>query len=135
MRRIIPFMFLWLVLGACNSSTQPSAKYEEKKATLGDMERDSPQKFLKISGSSHGNLVNQTVVQGEIINKATLVTYKHITIRITFLDNEGAVIQKQKEVIDDEVKPGSIDDFKIKTEHVKGVNSVTLEIVDAVAEK
>ena len=80
------------------------------------------------------NLVNQTVVEGEIVNKATLITYKSIQIQVTFIDKEGSTIEKQKHTIDDEIKPGSSDDFKIKVSHVKGANSVTFQVLDAKAE-
>ncbi len=137
MTRLITILFLPLMLLACNSANnqRPPAKYEEKKASLEEMERDNPLKFLKITGSHHGNLLNQTVVEGEITNKATLVSYRNIQVQISFHDKDGAVIEKEKEILDDLVKPGSTNDFKIKTSHVKGANSVTLDITGAVPDK
>lgn len=135
--RILPILFFQLVFMACNSGTnqRPSAKYEEKKASLEEIERDSPLKFLKITGSHHGNLLNQTVVEGEVTNKATLVSYKNIQVQVSFHDKDGAVIDKEKEILDDVVKPGASNDFKIKTGHVKDANSVTLDIISAIADK
>ncbi len=136
MKNITALLFALILFVACNSGEQhPSAKYEEKKASLEDMERDSPLKFLKITGSHRGNLLNQTVVEGEITNKATLVSYKGIQVQISFLDKDNAVIEKQKETLDETVKPGSTTDFKIKTSHVKGANSVTLSIIAAAVDK
>ena len=136
-RQIIPLFFFQLVFVACNSGTnqQPPARYEEKKASLEEIERDSPLKFLKIGGSHHGNLLNQTVVEGEVTNKATLVAYKNITVQISFLDKSGSVLEKEKDVLDDIVKPGSSTDFKIKTGHVKDANSVTFDIISATPDK
>ena len=134
--RIIAVLLFFATLSACESGEQhPPAKYEEKKASMQETESTSPLKFLRITGSNHGNLLNQTVVEGQVTNKATLVTYKSIQVRITFLDKDGAVIDKEKDVLDDEVKPGATIDFKIKTGHVKGVNSVTLAVLGAVAEQ
>ncbi len=126
-----------LLIAGCNSANNqhPSAKYEEKKASMADMEKDSPLKFLKISGSHRSNLINQTVVEGEVVNKATLTTYKDIKLQFTFLDKEGGTIEKQKHNLDEEVKPGATADFKIKVKHVKDATSVTMDIVDAVADK
>ncbi len=136
MRNIIAILFVAVVFASCHSGEQqPSAKYEEKKATLEDMERDSPLKFLRVSASHHGNLLNQTVVEGEIANKATLVSYKSIQVQVSFLDKDNAVIEKQKETLDEIVKPGTSSDFKIKTSHVKGASSVTIDIIAAVADK
>ena len=136
MKHLLGILFVALLLGSCGSGSnpKPTAAYEEKKTSLADMERDSPARFLKISGSNRNNLVNQTVIEGEIMNKATLITYKSIQIQVTFIDKEGSTIEKQKHSIDDEIKPGSSDDFKIKTSHVKGANSVTFQILDAKAE-
>jgi len=137
MRNALIVIFLSVLFSACNSANNqhPSVQYEEKKASLSDMEHDSPLKFLKVTGSHHGNLLNQTVVEGEVINKATLTSYKNIKVQITFHDKEGAVIEKQKDVLDEVVGPVSSIDFKFKVGHVKGTNSVSFDIIDAVADK
>lgn len=127
-----------LSLFACNNSSnsqRPSSKYEEKKASLEEMEKESPLKFLKISGSHRRNLVSKEVVEGEVVNKATLTAYKNIKVQITFLDKDGGTIEKQKHTLDDDIKPGSTIDFKIKVGHVDEASSVSLDIVDAVADK
>ena len=137
MTKLITILSLPLMLLACNSANnqRPPAKYEEKKASLEEMERDSPLKFLKITGSHHGNLLNQKVVEGEITNKATLVSYRNIQVQVSFHDKDGAVIDKEKEILDDVIKPGATNDFKIKNSHIKGANSVTLDITGAVPDK
>ena len=138
MKQVGIFMLLCFVIAGCNSganSQRPSTQYEEKKTSIADMERESPLKFLKISGSHRSNLINQTVVEGEVANKATLTTYKNIKIQLTFLDKEGGTIEKQKHAIDDEVKPGTTADFKIKVKHVSEAVSVTMDVVDAEADK
>ena len=127
-----------MVFASCETAntTHPSVKYEEKKQSLVDMERDSPLKFLKVKGDFHRNLVNQTVVSGEIINHATLVSYKNMRLEIIFKDKEGAVIEKQKELLDQVIKPNSVEDFKVKLGHVKDASTVVVDIVDAaVADK
>ncbi len=136
MKNLIAVSLLSLTAISCGPKNQkPSAQYEQKKASLEDMERDSPLRFLSVSGSHRGNLVNQTVVEGEITNKATVVSYKNISLQIKFLDNEGSVIEKQKKVLDETVKPGAAIEFKIKTSHVKGANAVNIDITDATADK
>jgi hypothetical protein len=135
--RVFSFVLLLWVFAACNSANNqhPSTKYEEKKSSLEDMERDSPLKFLKVTGSHRNNLLNQTVLEGEITNKATLVSYKNIALLITWHDKDGSVLEKQKKVLDEVVKPNSTSDFKIKTSHVKGATSVTFDITAAIPDK
>lgn len=137
MKVIVALVVASLVFSACNSANNqhPSARYEETKTSLKETELNSPLKFLKVKGDFHGNLVNQTVVEGEIFNNATLVSYKDIQLQIVFKDKEGSVIEKQKQVIDDVVKPNSSNDFKIKISHVKQASSVSVDIVGAVADK
>lgn len=121
---------------ACNDhDTRPPAKYEEKKASLSSMEQDSPIKFLKVTGSVRGNLMGQTVVEGDISNNATLVTYKNIQLQLSFKDDNGKTIDKQKYVVDDVVKPGASVDYKLKVKHVKGVSAVSVQVMDAEIEK
>ncbi len=138
MKYLLPLAIVAAVCTAsCNSanSSRPSAKYEEKKASMEEMERDSPLKFLKISGSHRRNLVSKEVVEGEVQNKATLTTYKNIAVQITFMDKEGGTIEKQKHTLDEAVGPNSTEEFKIKVSHVKDASSVSLDIVSADADK
>jgi hypothetical protein len=137
MKKLVGLALLSTMFFACNSANnqQPSTKYEEKKASLGDIEKGSPLKFLKVVGSHHTNIINQAVVSGEITNTATMATYKNITLQISWLDKDGAVIEKEKQVLDDLIAPGATSDFKIKTSHVKGTESVTVDIISAVADK
>ncbi len=125
-------------LAACNNGANnqhPSSKYEEKKASIGEMEQESPLKFLKVTGEFRNNLINQTVIEGEVANTATLTTYKNIEVQVNFKDKEGASIEKQKHTLDDVVKPGTTTDFKIKVSHVSEAESITIDIVDATPDK
>ena len=138
MKNIAIIAILCLMLSACSDSANnqhPSSKYEEKKASIADMEKESPLKFLKVTGSFRNNLANQTVIEGEVSNKATLTSYKNIEVSVNFKDKEGSSIEKQKHTLDENVKPGETTDFKIKVSHVKDAESVTIDIVDATADK
>lgn len=137
MRYVTLCLFLAVTFNACDSANnqRPSTNYETKKTSLEEIERDSPLKFLKITASHRNNLVNRTVVEGEVANKATLVAYKNIEVTIRFLDKEGSEVEKQKHVLDDVVKPNSTIEFKVKTGHVKGAESITADITGAVADK
>ncbi len=140
MRRLHALVLIPLFAGAlaCNNSSSnqhPSVRYEEKKTSLKDMEYANPLQFLKIKGDFHGNLVNQTVIEGEITNNATLVSYKDIMVQIVFKDKEGSTIERQREKLEDVIKPNSTVEFKIKTGHVKGVEEVIVDIVSASAQK
>lgn len=135
MKCTLVFALFIVLFASCDSANNqhPSAKYEEKKKSLEVMEKESPLKFLKVKGDFHHNLVNKTVVTGEITNNSTLVSYKNIELRIIFKDEAGSTIEKQKQMLDEEVEPNSTIDFKVKTSHIKGASSVDVDIVSATA--
>ena len=137
MKRIFLFVACSIMLFACGTANEqhPSTQYEEKKASLKDIEAGSPLKFLKVTGEQHNNLLNQTVVSGEVINNATLVSYKGVDLLLIFKDDDNKVIEKQKQTLDDVMKPGSATEFKLKLSHIKGASSVVVDITSAVAEK
>ena len=138
MKNLIILSIACLTLGACNNganSQHPSAAYEDHKTSIADMENESPLKFLKISGSFRNNIINQTIIEGDVVNNATLTTYKNIEVSVNFKDKEGNSVEKQKHTLDESVRPGETSNFKIKVKHVKEAESVTIDIVDAVADK
>jgi hypothetical protein len=137
MKKLILVPVLALLFTECKSanSQHPSAQYEEKKASLSDMEHDSPLKFLKVTGSHGGNLLSQMIVEGEVTNKATLTSYKNVKVQLTFHDKTGAVLEKQVDVLDEVIAPNSSIEFKYKAGHIKGAGSVSLDIIDAVTDK
>ena len=137
MKHLLAFVLFFMLFQACDTANEqhPTVQYEEKKKSLKEIETGSPLKFLKVKGSFRNNLVNQTVVEGEIMNNATLVSYKDMQLQMVFRDKEGAVILKQKQLIEDVVKPNSSNDFKLKLSHVKGAHSVSVDITGASVDK
>ncbi len=133
MKSLYSLTLICLILSACDSanSSHPSVQYEEKKKSLRESETDNPLKFLKVKGSLRSNIIGQTVVEGEIINNATLVSYKNMKLQIIFKDADGSVVEKDSKVIDDVVKPNSTDNFKVKLSHVKGASTVLVDITGA----
>lgn len=138
MKPVFALAIVSLLILSCNQAAnkeRPSAQYENKKASLADMERENPMKFLKVNGDSHVNLINKEVVEGTISNQATLAAFKDIEVQVIFKDKGGSVIEKDTRVVNDVVRPNTTVDFKLKMKKPKGVASVTLDITGAVAEK
>ena len=133
MKHLLSLALFIMFFSACDTanSSHPTVQYEEKKTSLKESEKNSPLKFLKVKGSFRSNIVHQTVVEGEITNNATLVSYKNMQLQIVFKDKDGNVIEKEKELIDDVVKPNSTDDFKVKLGHVKDASTVSVDITGA----
>jgi hypothetical protein len=134
MKRTLYIALIAVAAVACNSanSERPSDKYEEKKKSLEETERENPLQFLRIEGD---NLLNQEVVEGEITNKATLASFKDVEVRITFKSSSGSTIEKAIKTVNDVVKPGKTVSFKFKMKKPKGTASVAVDITGATADK
>lgn len=137
MKRTLYIALMAVATVACNSanSERPSDKYEEKKKSLEQTERENPLQFLRIEGDNHVNLLNQEVVEGEITNKATLASFKDIEVRITFKSSSGSTIEKAIKTVNDVVRPGKTVSFKFKMKKPKGTASVAVDITGATADK
>ncbi|HLO70776.1 MAG TPA: hypothetical protein VK167_07905 [Flavipsychrobacter sp.] len=137
MKRTLYIALMAVATVACNSanSERPSDKYEEKKKSLEETERENPLQFLRIEGDNHVNLLNQEVVEGEITNKATLASFKDVEVRITFKSSSGGTIEKAIKTVNEVVRPGKTVSFKFKMKKPKGTTSVVVDITGATADK
>jgi uncharacterized membrane protein len=139
MKHLLIVFILAAFCSACGTSAndeKPSVKYEEKKKSLEETERDNPLQFLKMTnGNNHSNLVNKVVIEGQISNIATLVSYKDIEVKITIKDAQGSVIEKDTKTLDMTIRPGNTQTVKIKVKRPKGTNSVIYDIIGATAVK
>lgn len=125
-----------ILIISCNNQNNDSKskdQYKSSKLTIEQIEQKSPLRFLEVAGKDKHNLIGQTVVKGEIINKATVVTYKDISVSIKFISKTGAVLEEDEEVIYEEVKPGSNINFKSKFFAPKGTEDVKMKIMKAVS--
>jgi hypothetical protein len=106
-------------------------KYTKSKLTVAEIEKKNPVRFLEVTGKDKHNLIGQTVVKGAITSKATVAVYKDISVSISFIDKSGVVLEKDEEVINEEIKPGTTINFKSKYFAPKGTNDITMKIIGA----
>jgi hypothetical protein len=140
MKKIIPALILAsFVFAACGGDEKAKDekgkdKYEQTKETLGETEKKNPKRFLSVEGHDKKNLLRQTVIKGTITNKATVATYKDVDVEISFYSETGTLLEKDHEVIYENIAPGSNADFKSKYFAPKGTDSVALKIIGAKTE-
>lgn len=135
-KNLLLSLFTLIFITACtNQKTEKKSndQYKKSKLTIAQIEQQNPLQFLEVEGKDKHNLIGQTVVKGEISNKATVVTYKDISVSIQFISKTGAVLEEDEEVIYDEVKPGSNINFKSKFFAPKGTEDVKMKIIKAVS--
>lgn len=129
---LVTFLAISL-LNACQGKKDAKGKdsYEQTRESLESIEKKNPVRFLSVSGNSHRNILGQTVVKGTIRNKASVVTYKDIDVKLSFYSKTGALLEEDHEVVYESVAPGKEEDFKSKYFAPKGTDSVALKIVSA----
>ncbi|CAN5388505.1 hypothetical protein BH10BAC2_BH10BAC2_44450 [soil metagenome] len=124
-----------LLLSSCAGSEKKpdEATYTEQKESLEVTEKKHPLKFLSVTGDDKKNLIGQTVVRGTIYNKATVVAYKDVRVKMLCYKN-GKMVEEHEDVIDEVIKPGTEKDFKTKYRLPKGTDSIYLSVMSASAD-
>lgn len=105
--------------------------YEKGKVTLQQTEQKSPVNFLIIEGENKKNIIGQTVIKGEITNNAKIVSFKDVEIKLSFFSKTGALLEEDREVVYETIKPGNSKKFKSKYYTPKGTDSVKFKIITA----
>lgn len=126
---------LGVALFACTSTEEKEKKnkdkYEDSKLSLEEVEKQSPLQFLSVAGSDKKNLLGQTVVKGKVSNKAKMVTYKDVDIKLFFYSKTGTLLQEDQEIVYESVAPGATVSFKSKYFSPKGTDSIAMKVVSA----
>lgn len=126
---------LVVVLAACTSSEEKEKnsqdKYESSKLSLEELEKQSPLQFLSVAGNDKRNLLGQTVVKGKVTNKAKMVTFKDVDIKLFFYSKTGTLLQEDQEIVYESIAPGATVNFKSKYFAPKGTDSIAMKVVSA----
>jgi molybdopterin converting factor small subunit len=123
-----------LFFGACKSKVDEKKitdNYEKGKLTVAEIEQRNPERFLVVNGRDKRNLLGQTVVKGNIINNAKMVSFKDIDIKLTFFSKTGALLEEDHDIIYETLAPGEGKSFKTKYFAPKGTDSVALKVITA----
>lgn len=136
MKNILILLFAFPILFASctnekkyNISNQE--KYEKGKTAVEEIEKKDPGRFLKVTGNSRKNVLQQTVVNGKIYNNAKVASYKDIKIKIQFYSKTGALLEEDADVVYESIHPGGSVSFKSKYFAPKGTDSVALNVTGA----
>ncbi|MEQ1552718.1 MAG: hypothetical protein ABL929_01000 [Ferruginibacter sp.] len=111
-------------LGQADSTITEEKKYEKIKETLEQTEQKNASKFITVQGDKKKNLLGQTVVKANVTNNAKIVTYKDVTIKISFYSKTKALLEEDIETVYEAIAPGASTHFKSKFFTPKGTDSV-----------
>jgi len=132
MKYVLGIVSIMLLLSACGNSkkTKDEQTYTGQKESLEETEKKHPLRFLGVKGDDKKNIIGQTVVRGTIYNKATVVAYKDVRIKMLCY-KDGRMVEEHEDVIDEVVKPNSDKAFKTKYRLPKGTDSIALSVMRA----
>ena len=126
---------LCIAFTACTSSEQKEKqsqdKYESSKLSLEELEKQSPVQFLSVTGTDKKNILGQTVVKGKVTNKAKMVTFKDVDVKLFFYSKTGTLLQEDQEMVYESIAPGTSVNFKSKYFSPKGTDSIAMKVVSA----
>lgn len=132
---LLPFACLLLLTNSCKTPEEKEKaskeNYEENKRSIEELEKESPAKFLTVSGNDKRNLLGQTVVKGQVHNHAKMVTYKDVDIKLFFYSKTGALLQEDQEMVYENIAPGATVAFKSKYFAPKGTDSIAMTVLSA----
>ena len=135
MKNILSLFLLIFAISACGSKNDYDVKtgksYENSKLSLEKTEQENPTAFLSVVGERKKNILGQSIIKGKIINRAKIVTYKDIDVKLFFYSKTGALLEEDHEVLYENIAPGGIKKFKSKYFTLKGTDSVVLKIITA----
>lgn len=119
--------------GNTYSNSLSHESYQDVKETLEDKELNNPLSFLEESATYRKNLLGEFVIEGKIINLATIATFKDAVIEVTYYSRTNTYLGSEHFTIFEYFKPKSKTPFKIKSLGYRGANSVKWEIISAKA--
>lgn len=138
-KNVIIYTILVLVFTSCSNNKADEKKlsdnYEKGKLTVAEIEQKNPERFITVTGNDKKNLLGQTVIKGNILNNAKMVSFKDIDIKLSFYSKTGALLEEDHEVIYETVEPGKSKSFKTKYFAARGTDSVAIKVISAKVEK
>ncbi len=114
-----------------NYDVKNDQNYEKSKVSLEDKEKSNPIAFITVSGDRKKNLIGQTVVKGKLFNNAKIVSYKDVSLKLSFYSKTGTVLEEDIETVYETVSPGGSKSFKSKYFTPKGTDSVGMKVLSA----
>jgi hypothetical protein len=120
---------------ACNSKEKKNMadkeNYKKAQETLEAKEKKNPTAFLSVSSKDKHNLLGQTVIKGNVANKAKVCIYYDVVLELSFISKTGALLEKDSETIYETIEPGKSANFKTKYFAPNGTDSVHIEVLGA----
>ncbi|GAA4453360.1 DUF4339 domain-containing protein [Rurimicrobium arvi] len=111
-----------------------TSSYQEKVLSVEEIERATPTDFLSVNTESNENFWGDKIrIKGNISSRATVASYKDVTIRVTYFSKTNTEIGSEDHTIYEIISPGSSVEFKWKVDKNSDVASVRCDLISATA--
>lgn len=121
--------------GSNNSLLEAIAPREktpaELRAELAEKEKTNPIEYLVPTVRWRKNFVDQTIIEGSIMNHASIAVFKDIAFEISYLSKTDAVISTQQFMVYEVAEPGKWASFKFKVYSPSETKNVSVRVVTA----
>lgn len=87
--------------------------------------------FLKSDGTYRENLVGKFVLEGNVTNSASAITYKDVTLQISFYSSTQTLLGTEEQTIYEYFPPGQSVSFKFKTFGFQDTKSIGWQVIKA----
>jgi hypothetical protein len=126
--------------GSDAGSTEDSLKQADLDAAVAAKEKERmilmnehtrPEEFLAVEIDPKKNLLGESIIEGEISNKASKTTYQDVELMIHWNDEAGMVLDSAIEVVFGQVAPAAKLTFKTKRKGPRKARSTIVHVRDA----
>lgn len=117
--------------GSLTASVERPKSAAELRAELLVQEQRAPEEYLGVDGTYRRNFISQLVLEGDIVSKASLATYKDPVLSVTWYSKTQTEIGTQQYPVYEVLSPHGTTHFKLKTSAPGEVASVAMNISSA----
>ncbi len=96
------------------SSTHAEKNEQQLKEELFLSESSRPLDFLTVKYTWRMNLASQTVLEGDVLNSASMARFKNVKIKVKFFSKTDVLLKEEIFTVMEFLKPKSSASFKVK---------------------
>lgn len=129
---LLAFTILALTVIFSSCGNKSNTTYNDSRETVEQTERADPLRFLFLEGQFKQNLMgNKFNVFCDITNNASTVSYKDLTLNITYYSKTNASIGNAQYTLNQNFPQNTTKHVEIKVDRLHKAASIGLEIIDA----
>lgn len=126
-------IFLALIAIAVFQSCGSGSSYQDKVQSIEEIEKADPLTFLSVEGKYGENFWGDKIeIEGTITNLATVASYKDAKVRVNFFTKTKTLLGSEEYTVYEIFKPNSQKNFTLTVKNYENVNSIGLDVVEAI---